>query len=474
MKSEELEKRCSHSAAFDSGTRFDPPRCSESTRLRIIQMIEDWINSAGEDAVPSSLFWLHGGAGVGKSALAQSLSEKYKDKGQLAASFFFCRSDPYRNNGENLIPTLVSNLVDTFSEFGPFVADRIRKNRALFTKNYRIQIRELLVEPLRALNSNGALVAHPQLIVIDGLDECTNPDIQCELLRVVAGAIPQIPYPLRFLVTSRPEAHITRVFSHDHGLQALNPHRYDLSGDPDADMDIRKFLEEEFVEIRRVHCLGQHLSHAWPDQETITSLVERSSGHFIYASTVIRYIRSPRHRPDDRLEVILRLRPPQKGDQPYAQLDALYALIFQGVEGPSLENICLVLSILYFRSKKVGYFAMASNLIIEKLLGMKSGDLVLLLDQILSLVAIEGDEIRIFHNSLFEYLLDVTRGGHLPIDLARVHELAATYILKRLLDRKSCRASLFHRSAPYSDSPCQRYVRIPRFCLPLPICKSQW
>jgi hypothetical protein len=95
-------------------------------------------------------------------------------------------------------------------------------------------------------------------------------------------------------------------------------------------MDIRKFLEKEFVEIRRVHRLGQHLPHAWPDQKAITSLVERSSGHFIYASTVIRYIRSPKHRPDDRLEVILRLRPPQEGDRPYAQLDALYTLIFAG------------------------------------------------------------------------------------------------------------------------------------------------
>lgn len=38
---------------------------------------------------PSSVFWLYGGAGAGKSALAQTLVEKFKKNGDLAASFFF-------------------------------------------------------------------------------------------------------------------------------------------------------------------------------------------------------------------------------------------------------------------------------------------------------------------------------------------------------------------------------------------------
>lgn len=401
--------------------------------------------------MPSSLFWLHGGAGVGKSALAQSLSEKFQKK-QLAASFFFFRSDPSRNNGNNLIPTLVSHLIGTFEGIKPFVGGRILKNRAVFTKRYQFQIQELLVEPLLALKAEEPLVTRPRLIVIDGLDECQNPDIQCELLRVIARAIPQIPYPLRFFITSRPEAHITHVFNHDRDLQVIPVHSYNLSDDPDADMDIRRFLEEEFMEICRTHRLGRHLPHDWPDSKAITSLVERSSGHFIYVSTVIRYIRSPSHRPDDRLEVILHLRPPQEGDRPYAQLDALYALIFKGVESHSqLEKICLVLGILYFQSKRVGLFA--TSIPIETLLEMKAGDLVLLLDPILSLVATDGDEVRILHKSLFDYFLDFTRGGHLPFDPARVHESAATYILKQWIVDEVCGACPFHQFAPYSNSP---------------------
>jgi hypothetical protein len=119
----------------------------------------------------------------------------------------------------------------------------------------------------------------------------------------------------------------------------------------------------------------------------------------------------------------------------------------QGVESHGqLEKICLVLGILYFQSKRVGYFWRLGPdcTTIEELLEMKAGDLVLLLDPILSLVAIDGDKVRILHKSLFDYLLDFTRGGHLPFDLARVHELAATYILKQRIVKDLCGAFLFH------------------------------
>ena len=311
-------------------------------------------------------------------------------------------------------------------------------------------MQELLVEPLRRLISQkapGSLPSSvtmdvqgswPRLVVIDGLDECQNPDVQCELLHVIARAIPNIPYPLRFLITSRPESHLTRVFGYDRDLQAAIMDRYNLSDDPDADTDIWKFFKTEFKEICRIHSLGKYLPLDWPGQTAISRLVERSSGHFIYASTVIRYIRSPRHRPDDRLETILRLQPPHDRhdqDRPYTQLDALYSLVLQGVESPDqLAQICLVFGILYFHSRKVGLFGLlmySHQSHIEGLLELKAGDLDLLIDPIRSLITIyKHGTVQIFHKSLFDYLLDPSRGGHLPFDLPRVHEVAATHVLK--------------------------------------------
>jgi hypothetical protein len=233
------------------------------------------------------------------------------------ASFFFSRDDSSRNNGNHLIPTLASHLVHSFEEVTPFVEDRILKHWDLFTKSFQTQIRELLIMPLDSVKSNGRVATHPpRLIVIDGLDECQNADVQCELLRVISRAILQIPYPVRFFVTSRPEAHITNVFDHDRDLQAIKVHRYNLNDDPDEAMDIRKYVEKEFEEIRRPN--ERHLPHTWPDQGAVDSLVERSSGNFTYASTVMRYIRSQKHHPVDLQEVLHRFPSPR----PNTRLDA--------------------------------------------------------------------------------------------------------------------------------------------------------
>jgi len=197
--------------------------------MEIIQRIEQWINHPGSDKVPASLFWLCGGAGVGKSALAQTLSEKFQQKQKLGATFFFFRNEASRNNGNTLIPTLVWQLVHTFKGLGPFVEQRIHANPDLFTKQHQTQIRELLVEPLLlkskkplsflprllGLSKDTLESRRPWLIVIDGLDECKDKEVQCNLLLSIADAIPRIPHPLRFLVTSRPEPHIVRMFNHD-------------------------------------------------------------------------------------------------------------------------------------------------------------------------------------------------------------------------------------------------------------------
>jgi hypothetical protein len=163
--------------------------------------------------------------------LIKPLPQNYQTKELLAASFFFSRGDPSRNKGYHLIPTLISQLVRTFKGILHFIDTTIRENPALFTKTYEIQLQELLIEPLLALKSKSPrdLVIHPRLIVIDGLDECQNPDAQCELLRAIAQAIRQVPYPIRFLVTSRPEAHLTHIFNHDRDLKAITIHRYNLN-----------------------------------------------------------------------------------------------------------------------------------------------------------------------------------------------------------------------------------------------------
>ncbi len=404
--------------------------------------METWANSKNPSA---SMFWLYGGAGAGKSAIAQTLAEKFKQLGRLAASFFFSKTAvPARNDGNRLIPTLVFQLVETIPDLRSLIENQIRNNLSLFSKSRESQWETLLVKPLTSFHTTSAAMRPPLLIVIDGLDECQDPNVQCDLLQIVASAIPHLRFPFRFLIASRPESHIVRTFNHHRALQMIAVQRYDLSQDIEANDDIRSVLEQEFTEIRRVHVVGAHLGPDWPGSQAIDILVDRSSGHFIYASTVMRYIQSPQHRPDDRLQVILGLSPVAVDDRPYAQLDALYTLIFDDVAKIRIETIHRVFGILYLLTEREGLFepkgqdpfergGTQTASVINDLLDLKPGDLDLLFDPLRSLVTLDQGDFRVFHKSLFDYLLDPSRSGsfHLKLDLA--HETVAVYALKNLL-----------------------------------------
>jgi hypothetical protein len=211
--------------------------------------------------------------------------------------------------------------------------------------------------------------------------------------------------------------------------------RYNLSDDADAAEDIRKYLEEEFAKIRRTHLLRRHLPPQWPPQGAIKSIVEHSSGHFIYAATVIRFIQSAHHRPDDRLQIILGLKLPLENDRPFARLDSLYRLIFLEIQPVQLEKIHHALGVMHLRSLKNGFFALqrwtSDCQAIEALLGLKPGDLILLFDQLRSLVTFDRDNIRILHKSLFDYLLNSSRSGEFQLDCGLAHETAANHILEQ-------------------------------------------
>ena len=78
------------------------------------------------------------------------------------------------------------------------------------------------------------------------------------------------------------------------------------------------------------HPSGADILSGWPSNANIWWLVKRSSGQFIYASTVIKFIESTCHLPQERLEVIFGL-DTQEIFTSFAKLDALYTQILSTV-----------------------------------------------------------------------------------------------------------------------------------------------
>jgi hypothetical protein len=131
---------------------------------------------------------------------------------------------------------------------------------------------------------------------------------------------------------------------------------------------------------------------------------------------VIRYIGSRQHRPDDRLKVILDYLPPPGKDDPYAELDALYTVIFHGIEEDKLETARRALGLLHLRNENSGgifergaFERESDHEMIEMILNLQPGDTILLFNPLLSLITLEEQNVQILHKSLFEYLLDQSR-----------------------------------------------------------------
>ncbi|CAA7266789.1 unnamed protein product [Cyclocybe aegerita] len=166
----------------------------------------------------------------------------------------------------------------------------------------------------------------PRLVAIDGFDECSDQAIQHDLLLILASALPRFDYPFQFLIATRPEAHIMQILQHHPSFQCGSVRHLNLN-DTNADNDIRTFFVNRFAEIRRTHPIGGYLASPWPAEKDIDKLVRKASSQFIYAATVMNFLSSPEHRPDDRLQVILGLSAPHVNEKPFAQLDILYTYI---------------------------------------------------------------------------------------------------------------------------------------------------
>ncbi|KAF9565075.1 hypothetical protein CPC08DRAFT_759783 [Agrocybe pediades] len=160
---------------------------------------------------------------------------------------------------------------------------------------------------------------------------------------------------------------------------------------------------------------GRKLDQDWPGNGTIERLVKKSH-QFVYAATVIRYAESTRHQPDHRLEVVLKIRP-VNGDEPFAELDSLYAVILESAL--DTEKVLRVLSLFLLNT------GMISCLVIERMLVYYEGEVETLFCDMGALVRLEVDDwkfgpavyLRILHASLGEYLLDAARSKKFHIDM---------------------------------------------------------
>ena len=385
--------------------------------------LDDWEKSEIDSA---TMMWVHGGVGTGKTALLLTFADLCRRYRRLVGAFFASNRFANCSDGDRIVATLAIQLIQAFPSTKRYINRAIRADPLLFSRGREEQMKVLIVKPIkqvatmvRFLNAvTFGLKSYPTLIVIDGLDEVNGNDVQCDIIRIIGAAMKDVRLPLRFLVASRPEPHICLAVSK---LQSQFPDNYvsviNMNQDALVHRDIQHYFTIKFSEIRAMH---PYLPANWPSSDVVAHLLDRASGQFIFATTIISYFSSPDDRPDDRLKVILKLLETPVGDTPYATLDQLYTHIVHSVpvkhraEAMRILGQLIIIRDLTEQQDIIGVLSKSSR--IEQILGLRDGDVKRLLRTLHSVIDV-GDDLKLLHASFPDFLLDSSRSTDFFIDV---------------------------------------------------------
>ena len=285
------------------------------------------------------------------------------------------------------------------------------------------------------------------VVVIDALDECGRQEDIPILLQLLTEAKDLSTVRLRVLVTSRPETPIQHGFRtipgdvhEDFMLHTISP--------AVVRHDIAIFLRYELNKIRE----SRSLPLDWPDEQKFKILIERSSGLFIYAATVCRFVQDPKWLPTKRLDIALR--GSDDGQSPTQRLDEMYVQILKSsVIGECSGKEKSILS-QRFRDTVgpiVILFDSLSSVALTGLLPNLSEVLCIALESLKSIVNVPEDQsspIRLLHPSFRDFLLDRNRCSDESfwIDEGKTHHNIAQQCLDVM--SKTLRRNICHLKTP--------------------------
>ena len=312
-----LSQAISHGAMHDSAERDPPPRCHPGTREKITEDIVRWIEESNPS---SSVLWISGRAGVGKSALMQRIAEL--DGIYFGGCFFFRRDTPGCNVKDHLFSTLAYQLATNAHGMLKPVDHAMMRDFSLPKRSAAVQLKRLIIEPIRLL----PIPIRSIIIIIDGLDECEDFNSQRHILTLIGQVTTDPNVAIRFIIASRPEHQICDMFNKEPLFSRTRC--LVLEEGYDTAADIERYLRDKFEDIHsRNKDIMPDIRSRWPLADDIQMLVWRASGQFIYAATVIKFVDSDTdfRTPEEKLDIILNPSPMQ--GSAFSELDRLYIQI---------------------------------------------------------------------------------------------------------------------------------------------------
>jgi len=430
----------------------------EQTRVRILDDIVTWI----KDPESLQICWITGMAGTGKTSIAKTICERAStDKDVILGGSFFCSRTGVaaQRDIRYVVPTLVQLLARQSIEFCRALAVEIEPH--VQYKEVATQVEQLLYNPLLALKNSRT----PILFVIDALDECGGSTADNMLddakgHRIVSAVLEalvnfsrsSVKLPVKFLITSRPEAQIRDTsISDDRLSKILRLHAVTAT-------DIHDDITHYITQTLTVKLSGKPGLEAEISKNDIEQLVRFCDGLFIVAATALKHIFSAgADAAEERFTKLLNASGESLNPRAAAPLDLMYKLILDGAtreddpEATELQALLKLLASILSTRMSLSIAALAD------LLALKPFQVRASLSLLHAVVYVPEDNdtpgLRTVHASFGDYLLS-RAPSHIRISQSLGHDTLAPSCLNLMRSRLRFNISQSHSS--YERNPSTR------------------
>lgn len=336
---------------------------------------------------------MNGMAGTGKTTIAYSICAELERNRRLGASFFCSRASSECQDANRLLPTIAYQLAQQFYPFRSTLCRILGREASISQRNILVQFEHLIRAPLIEVEN---LMPGGMVVVIDALDECSNPRATELMLDTLLRHAADLP--VRFFLTGRPEPSIINTIMRLDVASRSVLHLHNV--------------EEQLVKSDIETYLTFTLAKLSLTSAQIKQLAEQAGILFIYAATVARYILAtrPGADPSARLKTVLTGDATNQGSK---RIDQLYSNILGGVledgelEEEEVELIKRVLWTVVCVREPVSKNSLAA------LLDVSREQVVAALQPLQSVLHIsEGTGVvSTLHASFSDFMLSSTRSG---------------------------------------------------------------
>ncbi|KAJ6548679.1 hypothetical protein B0H19DRAFT_1074508 [Mycena capillaripes] len=343
----------------------------------------------------TNVCWLSGVAGSGKSTIANTVAQHFRNLQRLGVYIYFDRSTPH----PNILAVVVHSIAYWLAKFNVYfesaLCAALDTDPSLVTAHFSIQVQKLLHEPLKAACTH---ICGPVVIILDALDECLDSNSRVTLARWIASEeFAKLPSVFQLLITSRPDSDIRNHFQNKKHITTQNLTLLD-----NTESDIERYFCAGLQEIQQSHALEPE----WPGVTAIHMLTQLSGNLFIWAATAYRFINQ--YNPEKKLELLFK-----SGSTISESLNNLYTVALNSCarwDDPDFCNdACLVLALVTLWQVPLNDKEM------DLLLELKSGTSAKILTKLACVFQwTSGNHPRPLHASFSDYLLASNRSGEHP------------------------------------------------------------